>query len=293
MEQIGFGATAPPGAPGLPDDKCKWAAAEGIRLEKKAAEFEEAQKPKEAAFNHKVAAGKFEEAVTLLPQGHADYQALAGYAEELKSRAVYLDSLAGGPISLPFEDFVGDLELTMDVSRSSLRKPVEDDVATLVAKGGTSGASAALREEGFQLVLALKSTPELRTYIDRTLACDGRRRIQGAGTDAQQEEILRAAPTFAALKDALRKSPWVELDIDPKMDKLDMAMKLEKEAHAVETQGNKDDAVDMYNRALAVLQFVYKHDPRTKNAKIKEMIGKRVQELEAKITGLGGVPNPP
>jgi len=35
----------------------------------------------------------------------------------------------------------------------------------------------------------------------------------------------------------------------------------------------------MYNRDLAVLQYVHKHDPRMRSAKVKETVGKRIDEL--------------
>jgi len=274
--------------PGAVPDKCVWLVIEGQRLEAKAVELEQGGKSAEAAFQHKVAAGKLQEAGTLCPMGHPDMALLESYGEELKSRAVYLESLGQAPISLPLEDFVGDLEITMDLSKA--QKPPEETISTLLAKGGASGASSALTEEGYQLVLALRSNAEMRIYIDRLLQAEGRRRSAGAGTDAQQDELVGASSTLETLKAALRRAPWVELDIDPKMDKLDLAMKFEKEAHSQESAGDTAGAIDTYNRALAVLQYVHKHDPRTKNAKIKEMIGKRLQELVNKITSLGGTP---
>lgn len=269
-------------------EKSVWLASEGLKLKKKGEDLDTAGKTKEAAFNYKLAAAKLEEAAKLIPEGNVDGPALSEHAQELSFRAVYLESLQGAPSSLPLEDHVGDLELAMDLSTA--QEPAEEQVSALISKA-VSGATAALDDSGYTLVGALESTAEMRVFVDRFLAKEGRRRVQGAGSDAQQDQALQKVETYAGMKDAIRRSGWVELDVDPKMDKLDMAMKYEREGHTVEDQGRIEEATDLYNRGLAVLCYVHKHDPRTKNPKIKDMVGKRVQELTAKVQSLGGEPN--
>lgn len=264
--------------PSLPP-KCTWLAAEGLRLEAKAVELERVGSNAEGAFHHRCASTKLAEAAALCPEDHPDCSALSEHAQQVSARAVYLDSLAGAPASLPLEDHVGEISLLMDLT--SAPRPEEEDVPALIARAGTSGDTAALTQEGFQLVRALRSLSDVKAFIDRLLFAEGRKRQEVA--DISIEAVWESAGSLPALQEALRCAPWVELDVDPNMDKLDLAMKFEREAHTLETQGRKEDAKQMYSRALAVLQFVHKHDPRTKNPKIKDMIGKRLQELAVKV----------
>jgi hypothetical protein len=270
-----------------PSEKCMWLASEGVELSKRATALDAEGKGPEAAYNYKVAAKKFEEAAALCPEGHPDGPSMATYGQEIAFRAVYLESLGGQPATLPLEDHMGELVLTMDLSAAA--PPAAENVSALLAKA-TSGADAAFSDEGLMLLIAMNSPAEMRVYVDRLLAKEGRRRAAGAGTDEQQAATLANVNSFAAFTEAVRRAPWVELDIDPKMDKLDIAMKLQKEAGVAEQQGWPADAIDMYNKSLGVLSFVHKHDARMKNEKIKGMVGQRLQDITARVTALGGTP---
>mmetsp|Transcript_48449 Transcript_48449/g.112277 ORF Transcript_48449/g.112277 Transcript_48449/m.112277 type:complete len:101 (+) Transcript_48449:221-523(+) len=50
-------------------------------------------------------------------------------------------------------------------------------------------------------------------------------------------------------------------------------------ARDLEARGRQPEAIRAYDRAIAVLQLVYKFDQRSKNPNIKDMIGKRLEEL--------------
>eukprot|EP00439_Symbiodinium_sp_Y106_P070097 s680_g12.t1 len=69
---------------------------------------------------------------------------------------------------------------------------------------------------------------------------------------------------------------------------------LRSAAREFESKGQLEEALDGYNRAVAVLKLVYNFDPRSKNPKIKEMVATRIAELEGCARRLDpGQPGPP
>jgi len=268
-----------------PPPRCVWLAAEGLRLEARAAELDRAGSSAEAAFHHRRAADKLSDAAALCPDGHPDGPRLREHVLEVSARAVYLDSLAGAPPSMPLEDHVGEVSLLMDLS--SAPRPEDEEVSALIAKSGTSGSSAALSEAGYRLVAALENPAEMRVYANRIIAADGRRRASSSA-DADVDATLRAASSFDGLQQAIRGASWVELDIDLNMDRLDLGNKFAEEGASLEAQGRREEAAQMYSKAVAALQFAYKYDERScRYPKVKEAIGKKVEELSRKASASG------
>jgi len=268
--------------------QASWLAAEALRIEEKAAQLDRHGSSAEAMFHHRRASLKLKEAAALCPNGHPDKMALEGHAQDIATRSVYLESLGGAPPTLALEDHVGELEqLTLDLTIGA--PPPEQEVAVLVAGAGVSGSSAPITEDGFQLVVALQNDEELRTYILRVLESEWRQPKDGKVDVAELNKLLpdrTAQGTLDQLCDRLRCAPWVELNMDPKLDRLQMGVALEKEARELDAQGRKHEALQAYEQSLGVLQLVYKFDQRCKNPKIKEMVGKRMGELRERLQDL-------
>lgn len=271
-----------------PPPRCTWLVAEAFRLEERAAEFDRSGIAAQAAFYHQRASTKISEALALIPKVHPDGPKLEGFANELSIRAMYLKSLGVAPITLPLEDHVGEVTLSMDLSVAPL--PEEDTVSTLLAKGGASGSTAPLTEEGYQLINALRNYVEMEAYVKRVVAAEGRRfqnhseaELTSFVTKCSADQDVKS---FAHLQNMLRLATWLELDLDPKMDKLQAAVLLEKEARMLEENNRIEHATQMYQRALGLFQFLYKNDSRMKSAKVKEMVGKRVEDMASSVERL-------
>ena len=254
--QPALAAPAQP-APPEPSERCRWLAAEGLRLEARAAASElRGCRAAEAGFQHRLAAAKVAEAAALCPEGHPDGLALVRYAREIASREVYLDSLGEAPISIPLEDYVGpaeELALRMDLSAGP---PQEEEIRELLARGGASGETVELSEAGFQLVAALCRPDELARYARRTLEADGRQLRQGA---AESALAAAAAParSLVELQGALRSSPLVELSVDPGRDKLELAVLFEQEARRLEGEARRSEAADMCRTYIYICLSIY------------------------------------
>jgi len=286
-------ASSAPSAPPAPQEplvvydanelaRCAWLASEALRSEARAAELEGAGHTAEALFHHRKAAAKLSEAAAACPDQHPDKPKLDEHATDIQLRMVYLESLGTAPPSLPLDEHVGELELSMDLSCAEA--PVVDDVAGLVARSGASGSTSTLTEDGYKLVAALKSSDEMRIFVGRLLQAEGRHVL--ADGEAELEGCLKQVQSLAGLQETLQRAPGVELVLDPKKDKLELAMDLEKEARRFESLGMNDRAVDMYNRSSAILGFVIKRDPRMENAKIKQMVEGRNEALQLKAAQL-------
>eukprot|EP00930_Biecheleria_cincta_P037147 TRINITY_DN25489_c0_g1_i2.p1 TRINITY_DN25489_c0_g1~~TRINITY_DN25489_c0_g1_i2.p1 ORF type:complete len:134 (-),score=31.16 TRINITY_DN25489_c0_g1_i2:418-819(-) len=83
----------------------------------------------------------------------------------------------------------------------------------------------------------------------------------------------------ASIKEQLRKFSWVELNLGPEQDRLQVAVAMEKEARDLEAAGKAAQAIETLRQSVAVFELVYKFDPRSKNPKIKDMVGSRIEEL--------------
>ncbi|CAJ1354923.1 unnamed protein product [Effrenium voratum] len=91
-------------------------------------------------------------------------------------------------------------------------------------------------------------------------------------------------PALRALRDQLRRCPWVELKLGPGEDRLQVGAAMEREARELDAAGEAEEALEGFQRAVAVFKLVYNFDPRSKsNPKIKEMVGNRIAELETLI----------
>jgi len=133
-------------------------------------------------------------------------------------------------------------------------------------------------------------------YILRVLAADWRRTKDD--TEAKKQFFLAlarlsgsdgasAAPkSFVQLRNGLRCAPWVEVNMDPSVDRLRMGVALENEAKELITQCRKDMALQTYEKAIAILTLVSKYDSRVKNPNIKDMVDKRIEELRCRATVL-------
>ncbi|CAE8586385.1 unnamed protein product [Polarella glacialis] len=275
------------------EGRCAWLAGEGLQAEAKAAELERQGLSAQAALHHLRAASKLKEAAAICPTESGDKAALEEHAADISARAVYLESLGGMPASLPLEDHIGELSLSLDPSAA--KPPDEEQVSALVARAGVTGAQAELSDEGFRLVKALCCQAEMQTYLRRALDSDWRQvrpdaaselefvacaqRLAGRGGAAGGETT--PIEGFGQLREDLRTSCWVELKLGPGQDRLEVAVAMENEARAFEAAGKAQEAVDAYRRAVAVLNLVYSFDPRCKNPKIKDMISSRRVELES------------
>lgn len=273
-----------------PQHRCIALAAEGMHFYEKAVEFDRAGNVKEAAFYFNRAVPKLAEAGQLCPNGHPDKQALADLSQDIPLRVVYLESLAGAHATVLLEDHIGEVSLLMDLSSPPPAGEEQAQVSELLARSGISGSAADLSDEGLRLVRALEKQSELRVFVDRMLVSDGRRRT-AAATPNDVDACIAAAPSFDGLFKSLRLQPWVELNIDEKADRLDVANRYQDEGVKLETQGERQAAAVLYSRASALFQFLSKHDPRAKQyAKVREMMEQRVQALNTKIAELGGAP---
>eukprot|EP00930_Biecheleria_cincta_P037146 TRINITY_DN25489_c0_g1_i1.p1 TRINITY_DN25489_c0_g1~~TRINITY_DN25489_c0_g1_i1.p1 ORF type:complete len:316 (-),score=91.67 TRINITY_DN25489_c0_g1_i1:418-1338(-) len=261
-----------------------WLAAEGAKAEEKAAELDSQGQSAQAALFHLRAASKFKEAAELCPE-QSDRTALEEHAADISARAIYLESLGGMPPSLPLEDHVGDLTLSLDLSAAEA--PQGEEVSGLLARSGVTGSSAELSDEGFQIVSALKNQDEMQTFLRRLLAADWR---QVRADDASELEFVAFVQNLAnagepcsglcaSIKEQLRKFSWVELNLGPEQDRLQVAVAMEKEARDLEAAGKAAQAIETLRQSVAVFELVYKFDPRSKNPKIKDMVGSRIEEL--------------
>jgi len=279
--------------------RCAWLVLEGLRTEERAANLDRSGQSAQAALHHARAASKFKEAAESCPADHeADRNELEGHSADIAARAVYLESLGGMPPTMPLEDHIGELQIGLDLSAAE--EPKDEKVAELLARSGVTGDSADLSDEGLQMVLALQSEVELRSFLLRILGKDWR---QVKADDASQQELVSfakgvsggaSAASFSSLREQLRSFPWVELKLGPGEDRLKVAVAMENEAREFESKGQLEEALDGYNRAVAVLKLVYNFDPRSKNPKIKEMVATRIAELEGCARRLDpGQPGPP
>lgn len=257
---------------------------EALRIEARAADLDRAGSSPEAVLHHRRASTKIVEAAAACPDGHPDKARLEEHATDLQLRMVYLESLGASPPTLPLDEHVGDLELAMDLS---LARAPEEGISGLIARTGASGSASAITEEGYQLVAALRINDEMKLFIGRILESMGRRIRPGA--EAELEGVVpdfsgvRRVQSLERLFEALLRVPWVELVLDPSKDKLELAMDLEKDARRLEGMGLNEQAVDMYSRSVAILQFVIKHDKRMENEKVKGMVTKRFEDLQSRL----------
>lgn len=282
--------------------ECVALTAEGLRLEEQAAELDAAASWVEAAKKHHRAAAKLAEAVQQCPESHPDRPTLQTLVSEVTARAVYLESLNGATATMPLEEHVGPAALVMDLSsapspeeqqeRQELQQ--QEDVSELLRKSGTSGASSPLTQEGFLLVRALRSGGEMRAFLLRLIQGGGRKLRVGAEEELERfaapesADGAQALENLAEVQDKLRQAPWIELDVDVnEKDKLQLGVKLEKEAKAMEGQGRKEDAAQMFGRSIAAFQYVLKFDDRAlRSEKVKEGVVKKIEELEARAQAL-------
>lgn len=268
--------------------RCAWLVGEAVRIEARAADLERSGSIAEALFHHRRATTKLSEAADACPDQHPDKALLEDHAADIQLRMVYLESLGATLPSLPLDEHVGTLSLTMDLSCAEA--PVVEDVADLVARSGASGSTADLTETGYQLVAALRSTADMKAFIWRLIEADGRQVRAGAESEldvlVSQFSVVHQAHSLAHLQEAISRAVWAELVLDPKKDKLVLAMDLEKEALRFENLGLKEQAVDWYGRSSAILQFVIKHDKRMANEKVKQMVVGRSDSLQVKIAAL-------
>lgn len=271
-----------------------WLVSDALRTEEKAADFDRRNCSAEAILHHKRASSKLSEAASLCPDGHPDKSALSDHAQDIATRVVYLQSLGGAAATMSLEDHVGEVELTMDLS--SAPPPPDQDVAALVAGVGVSGQTAPINEESCRLVLALKDAKELRAYVLRLLQDDWRRLKGGADAEASLDAFAAelcgkpveplSGGSLEHLRAQLREASWAELNLDPNLDRLKVGAAMEREARDLEAGGQLPEALRAYERAVAVFQLVYKFDPRSKNPKIKEMVGGRIEELQSRAKAL-------
>lgn len=266
--------------------------AEALEIEAKARELDASSKGAQAAFFYKRAAGRLEEAVASCPS-HADVPALDCHRENLVMRGVYLESLGSGAAgvgAVQLEEHLGELqpELTMTLPEGPTLVP---SVAALVAPM-ISGATAPLTGASLQLLCALDGTAELQAFTARALAAEGRRVRPGAEGAAAafaahwREEAAGESNGWERFRAELVASTFVELDVDPSADKMETAVRLEKEARELEAAVRLEEAAQMYAKSVAIFEFVLKHDHRMKNPKIKEMVQSRVAELQGRLDEL-------
>jgi hypothetical protein len=267
-------------------EKCSWLFAEALRIEDQAAEFDRAGKTTDAVFHHRRAALKLKEGLDVCPPQHPDKATLEAHLSSIQLRMVYLESLGTSPPSLALEDHIEAIKLTLDLS--SAKPPQDQEVSALVAKAGISGSSAELTEEGYQLVVALKSNDEMKAFMNRILLGHGIARKVKAGAEANFEALVseysgeKSVQSYALLKSSLLNAPWIELVLDPQRDKLELAMELQNEAMRLEKENLPAQAAEMYKRSSVILAFVVKHDPRMQLEKVKTMVTARLEEVKAK-----------
>eukprot|EP00435_Cladocopium_sp_Y103_P011896 s105_g3.t1 len=178
--------------------RCAWLVVEGLRAEEKAADFDRQGQSAQAALHHSRAASKFKEAAEICPD--ADREELEGHAQDITARAVYLESLGGMPPSMPLEDHIGELSISLDLSVA--QQPQDEQVPELLARSGVTGASAELCDSGLQLVQALKSQEELQSFIRRILASSWRK---VKDDEASAQEFAKFAQDFSAGDDSFQK----------------------------------------------------------------------------------------
>lgn len=270
-----------------PSPQCAWLVAEALKIEARAVEFDRAGSSSEAILHHRRATVKLEEAASSCPEEHPDRDKLSDLSQDIQLRMVYLEGLGGQQPTLPVEEHVVDPELIMDLSCAEA--PTED-VAGLVAKAGISAHTAPLTEEGYQLVAALKSDADMKVLIIR-LIHEGGRTVQAANQpqlDAFVSKFIgvRQVQSLAALRDAILRQIWVEVTLDPKRDKLELAMSLQAEANRFDSLAMKEQAVEMFSRSSAILKFIIGNDRRMTNAKVKEMVEKRLEDIEVRAAEL-------
>jgi len=264
--------------------RCAWLVVEGLRAEEKAADFDRQGQSAQAALHHTRAASKFKEAAEICPD--ADREELEGHAQDITVRVLYLESLGDQPASMPLEDHIGELSISLDLSVA--QEPKDEQVPELLARSGVTGSSAELCENGLQLVHALKSKEELQSFIRRLLASSWRK---VKDDEASGQEFASFAQDFSgsfqALREQLRRAPWVELNLRDGQDRMKIGVAMEKEARDLKAAGQTEEALEGFQRAIAVLKLVYNFDERCKtNAQIKTMVGERLTQLEGEVQQL-------
>jgi len=150
------------------------------------------------------------------------------------------------------------------------------------------------------MVAALKKIDEMRTYALRVLEDDWRRIKTDAEADSQFVHFLQSCTggsgndltnvtTLEQMRDRLRCAPWVDLNMDPALDRMQMGVDLEQQARRLDGQGRSEEAIEAYERALAVFQLVYKFDQRCQYPKVKETVAKRIEDMLGRAQSLKGV----
>lgn len=276
--------------------RCSWLVAEALQAQGRAAEFDRNGSIAEAVLYHQRSLSKLHEAAEACGPQHPDQQTILDFAGDISLRAVYLESLGGAPASVPLEDHLvceGFLESLAVLNIATAVQPVEQDVSTLVALSGVSGATSEFSEAGLQSVRALRSPEELEVYCRRLLDADWRQLRQQDGASELSALARRCcegtAPTnFEALRETLRNAQWVDIRIAPGQDRLEVAMALEKEAKAFDAQGEakRAEAIIGYRRAAAVMQLVLRFDAKAKNPRVRDMLTARLNELEGRASEL-------
>lgn len=264
-------------------ERCVSLASEGVGFENRAAEFDRAGQIEQALFYHKRAETKLTEAYELCPPPHPDYDNLKQFAQAILMRTFYLEALFGAPPDLPIEDYIGEFKWHMDMTRT-VAPESDDQVEAVLAASGASGESAPLSTEGLGLIRALNKPTELRVFVDRILQSDNRARSKTC-TDDDLHAFVKGANDFAELQKALRRAPCVELVINS-ADRLDQARAYEEEGKRFDAEGLAAESVNMFTKSVALFQYLIKHDPRCKNAKIREVINQRVVDVSRRMEEL-------
>eukprot|EP00747_Dinoflagellata_sp_TGD_P003162 gnl/TRDRNA2_/TRDRNA2_107212_c1_seq1.p1 gnl/TRDRNA2_/TRDRNA2_107212_c1~~gnl/TRDRNA2_/TRDRNA2_107212_c1_seq1.p1 ORF type:complete len:277 (+),score=79.84 gnl/TRDRNA2_/TRDRNA2_107212_c1_seq1:83-913(+) len=100
--------------------RCIEFAVQAANLENKAMDFDRTGQIKEAVAEYRLAAAKLEEAAAACPERHADKPVLKLHAEEVASRAAYLEGLDGASDTvLPLEEHIHSVQLTIGMSESA------------------------------------------------------------------------------------------------------------------------------------------------------------------------------
>eukprot|EP00929_Paragymnodinium_shiwhaense_P061955 TRINITY_DN3093_c1_g1_i1.p1 TRINITY_DN3093_c1_g1~~TRINITY_DN3093_c1_g1_i1.p1 ORF type:complete len:320 (-),score=56.67 TRINITY_DN3093_c1_g1_i1:103-1005(-) len=273
--------------------KCMWLVSEAKGLSTAGMSLDEKGSSAEAILQYRRSALKLTEAAALCPDGHPDKEEILGHSQDLQLRIIYLESLNGGPSTMPVEDHIAPLEVSMDLS--SAAPPADQDVRQLVADSGASGTTAALDEVGYSLVAALRNDAEMKAYIYRLLDLErlGIKGDAGSALDAFVPDFsgTRNVQTLAKLREALRSVAWVAPKLDPTgktghADKMQAAVALHTQAKELEARGAKQDAVQKYRDAKQMYEFVLKYDDRMKMAMVKKTVEDRISDLEVTVARL-------
>lgn len=273
-----------------------WLLSEALLAEERAVEFDRCGSIPEALHYYHRSQTKLNEAADLCGPGHPDQAMLLDYAGDISLRAVYLASLGGAPAKLPLEEHLGSRfnpAALSELNPAAALAPPAQAVAALVVSSGVSGATAALSDAGYNMVLALCSREEIEAYCRRLLDADWRQLRQQDGSP-ELSALCRqccegAAPeSLEALREKLRHAQWVEIRLLPGQDRLEVAVALEKEARTLDQQGlaKSPEAIMAYHRAAAVMQLVLRFDARAKNPKVEKMLTDRLNDLKGRAAEL-------